>query len=84
MGFAWIKQGNNDYTTVYISSLKKPKTKEDILTEELQTKLCNNGHIDNFTLASDIINGMIPGLSYNSVIARAVKIVINKNLDGDV
>ena len=65
------------------SEVKKPKSKEDILIEELQTKLCNNNYVDNFTLASDIINGMIPGLSYNSVIARAVKIVINKNLDGD-
>ena len=74
---------DGEYALAYLNELQKPKTKEDILTEELQTKLCDNNHVDNFTLASDVINGMIPGLSYNSVIERAVKGVINKNLDGE-
>ena len=71
------------YKRVAFSAIKKPKTKDDLLTEELQAKLCNNNYVDNFTLASDIINGMIPGLSYNSDIESAVKDVINKHLDGD-
>ena len=86
-GVVIVKSDDEDlgliYKRVLLKAIKKPKTKEDILTEELQAKLCNNNYVDNFTLASDIINGMIPGLSYNSVIERAVEIVINKNLDGD-
>ena len=63
-GFAWIKRDDNDYSTVYTSSLKKPKSKQDLLIEELQTKLCNNNAVDNYILACDIINGEIEGLSY--------------------
>ena len=63
-GFAWIKKANNDYITVYTSSLIKPKSKQDLLIEELQTKLCNNNAVDNYILACDIINGEIKGLSY--------------------
>jgi hypothetical protein len=66
-GFAWIKEANNDYTTVYTSSLKKPKSKQDLLIEELQTKLCNNNAVDNYILACDTINGEIEGLSYEQV-----------------
>lgn len=46
------------------SEIKKPKSKQDILIEELQTKLCNNNAADNYILACDIINGEIEGLSY--------------------
>lgn len=34
-GFAWIKLDNKDYTTVYVSSLRKPKTPEQELRDEL-------------------------------------------------
>ena len=79
----WVLRPDNDCMTIRVKHLSKPKSKEDILIEELQAKLCNNNYVDNFTLASDIINGMIPGLSYNSDIESAVKGVINKHLDGD-
>lgn len=47
------------------SEIKKPKSKQDLLIEELQTKLCNNNAVDNYILACDIINGEIEGLSYD-------------------
>lgn len=34
-GFAWIKLDNKDYTTVYVSSLRKPKTPEEELRDEI-------------------------------------------------
>lgn len=34
-GFAWIKRDSGEYTTVYISSLKKPKTPEDELRDDI-------------------------------------------------
>ena len=49
-----------------IDELAKPKSKQDLLIEELQTKLCNNNAVDNYILACDIINGEIEGLSYDS------------------
>lgn len=79
-----FKLDSGNLVVMNIGEVKKPKSKQDILTEELQAKLCNNNYVDNFTLASDIINGMIPGLSYNSDIESAVKGVINNHLDGDV
>lgn len=34
-GFAWIKRDSGEYTTVYISWLKKPKTPEEALMDEV-------------------------------------------------
>lgn len=61
---AWIKNDHANYVTEYIDNLVKPKSKQDLLIEELQTKLCNNNAVDNYILACDIINGEIEGLSY--------------------
>lgn len=35
-GFAWIKRDSGEYETVYISSLKKPKTSEEALRDDLE------------------------------------------------
>ena len=64
--------------------VKKPKTPEDLLIEELQTKLLKNNAVDNWMLSANIISGDIEGLTYKSDIESAVKSVINKNLDGDL
>ena len=40
-GFAWIKRDSGEYTTVYISSLKKPKTPEEALRDDVSTYLCD-------------------------------------------
>ena len=69
---------------VFNSDLSKPKTPEDLLIEELQTKLVKNNAVDNWMLAANIISGDIEGLTYKSDIESAVKSVINKNLDGDL
>ena len=69
---------------VFKSDLSKPKTPEDLLIEELQTKLVKNNAVDNWMLAANIISGDIEGLTYKSDIESAVKSVINKNLDGDL
>lgn len=34
-GFAWIKRDSGEYETVYISSLKKPKTPEEAFRDEV-------------------------------------------------
>ena len=65
---------------VFKSDLSKPKTPEDLLIEELQTKLVKNNAVDNWMLAANIISGDIEGLTYKSDIES----VINKNLDGDL
>ncbi len=52
------------YNTFKVEELKKPKSKQELLIEELQTKLCDNNAVDNYILACDIINGEIEGLSY--------------------
>ena len=69
---------------VFKLDLSKPKTPEDLLIEELQTKLVKNNAVDNWMLAANIISGDIEGLTYKSDIESAVKSVINKNLDGDL
>ena len=38
-GFAWVKTNSGDYQTVYVSSLKKPKTPEEIEREEIEHNL---------------------------------------------
>lgn len=47
-----------------IGSLKKPKSKEDLLIEELQTKLIKSSAVDSWMLATDILKGKIEGLTY--------------------
>lgn len=46
--------------------IKKPKSKEDLLIEELQAKLLDNNAVDTWMLAANIVNGDIEGLSYDS------------------
>ena len=59
-----VVDDNGNYINPHIEDIKKPKSKQDLLIEELQTKLCNNNAVDNYILACDIINGEIEGLSY--------------------
>lgn len=59
-------ENNNDcYCIRGEWDIEKPKSKEDLLIEELQTKLCNNNAVDNYILACGIINGDIAGLVYS-------------------
>jgi hypothetical protein len=70
--FCVLKNDNSAYTSLILDLCLsdktivklKPKSKQDLLIEELQTKLCNNNAVDNYILACDIINGEIEGLSY--------------------
>lgn len=63
--FAWVKRSDNhQYTTIYASRIKKPKTPEEILIEELHQKLLANNCSDECLLACDIVQGKIEGLSY--------------------
>jgi hypothetical protein len=59
-----VADDNGNYINPHIEDIKKPKSNQDLLIEELQTKLCNNNAVDNYILACDIINGEIEGLSY--------------------
>lgn len=64
-GFAWIKDSQDkQYKTVYVSSLTKPKSAQDLKIEELHAKLCEFTTVDNYILACDIVLGNIEGLSY--------------------
>ena len=64
--FAWVKRSDNhQYTTIYASRIKKPKTPEEILIEELHQKLLANNCSDEYLLACDIVQGKIEGFSYN-------------------
>ena len=65
-GWAWVKVDEDDFASIKTDKLTKPKSKEDLLIEELQAKLCENNYVDNYTLANDIVNGMIEGLIYES------------------
>ena len=49
-GFAWVKLDNKDYTTVYVSSLRKPKTPEQELRDDLHT------HFEKYTFVDQAIN----------------------------
>lgn len=60
----FIVEANRGYLAPQLRDLSKPKSKEDLLIEELQTKLCNLNAVDNYILASEIIMGNIDGLSY--------------------
>lgn len=60
----YIINADGLYLAAKAKDITKPKSKEDLLIEELQTKLCENNHVDNYTLANDIVNGMIEGLVY--------------------
>jgi len=72
--FCVLKNDNSAYTSLILDLCLsdktivklKPKSKQGLLIEELQTKLCNNNAVDNYILACDIINGEIEGLSYES------------------
>lgn len=44
--------------------IKKPKSKQDLLIEELHQKLLANNCSDEYLLACDIVQGKIGGLSY--------------------
>lgn len=57
-----VKDGN--YCNPHVDDVKKPKSKEDLLIEELQTKLIENNALDTWMLAANIVNGDIEGLSY--------------------
>ncbi len=60
----YIVESNGRYFVPKLEDMTKPKSKEDLLIEELQVKLCENNYVDNYTLANDIVNGMIEGLVY--------------------
>ncbi len=60
----FIVEANRGYLAPQFRDLSKPKSKQDLLIEELQTKLVNNNAVDSYILACDIINGDIDGLSY--------------------
>lgn len=45
--------------------IKKPKTKQELLIEELHQKLLANNCSDEYLLACDIVQGKIEGLSYD-------------------
>lgn len=62
----YVVESNGRYFIPKLSDMTKPKSKEDLLIEELQIKLCENNYVDNYTLANDIVNGMIEGLIYES------------------
>ncbi len=62
----YVVESNGRYFIPKISDMTKPKSKQDLLIEELQSKLVNNNAVDNYILACDIINGDIDGLIYNS------------------
>lgn len=63
--FVIFKRGNDEHSELTKNcTFKKPKSKEDLLIEELQTKLIENNAVDNWMLASDILNGKIKGLTY--------------------
>jgi len=59
-----LKNGN--YCNPHKDVVQKPKTPEDLLIEELQTKLVKNNAVDNWMLAANIISGDIEGLTYTS------------------
>lgn len=59
-----ITTDKNELVLIHIDNIKKPKSKEDLLIEELQTKLIENNAVDNWMLANDILNGKIKGLTY--------------------
>lgn len=59
-GFAWIKLDNKDYTTVYVSSLRKPKTPEQELAEKLIEKYKHLGKKEQaIAIAKDIVQNAI-------------------------
>ena len=55
---------DGELSLLHNTEFEKPKSKQELLIEDLQTKLCNNNAVDNYILACDIINGEIEGLSY--------------------
>ncbi len=61
----YVVESNGRYFIPKLSDITKPKSKQDLLIEELQAKLVNNNAVDNYILACDIINGDIDGLIYN-------------------
>ena len=60
----YVVESNGRYFIPKLSDMTKPKSKQDLLIEELQSKLVNNNAVDNYILACDIINGDIDGLIY--------------------
>lgn len=63
-GWAWIKDDSGEFVSLMVKYIKKPKSKEDLLIEELQTKLIKSSAVDSWMLATDILNGKIKGLTY--------------------
>ncbi len=61
----YVVESNGRYFIPKLIDMTKPKSKQDLLIEELQSKLINNNAVDNYILACDIINGDIDGLIYN-------------------
>lgn len=61
----YVVESNGSYFIPKLSDMQKPKSKEDLIIEELQTKLCNLNAVDNYILASEIIMGNVAGLVYN-------------------
>ena len=59
-GWAWVKVDDNDFASIMAEKLKKPKTPEDILSEELAKK----GVQDVYILACQIINGEFDSIKY--------------------
>lgn len=65
-GFAWIKLDNKDYTTVYVSSLRKPKTPEHELIEAVTIQLESiiGDNLDNY---SSIVNAIASAIVKNKI-----------------
>lgn len=63
-GKAWCKLDSGLYHTIGFDRLKKPKSKQDLLIEELHQKLLANNCSDEYLLACDIVQGKVEGLSY--------------------
>ena len=63
---AWVRYNETQghYNTIPLAKLKRPKSAQEPKVEELQTKLCENDAVDNYTLACDIVMGNIEGLNY--------------------
>lgn len=53
-----------EVSSIITECIKQPKSKEDLLIEELQAKLIKNNAVDNWILAANIISGDIEGLIY--------------------
>lgn len=62
--YAWVRESDGEFNTLWIEGLSKPKTAQDLKIEELQAKLCELNAVDNYILAYEIVTGGVEGLSY--------------------